>query len=95
MSRCRWSTDPVPRRPGKTAWLDGVASLGTRPVVDGKDFLVEVHFFDFDADLYGRRLEVRFIRKLRDEANFASLDALVVQMKKDEAQVRAALKMAG
>ncbi len=81
--------------PGKTGWLDAVASLGTRPVVGGKDFLVEVHFFDFDADLYGRRLEVRFIRKLRDEANFANLDALVVQMKKDEAQARAVLRQAG
>jgi riboflavin kinase/FMN adenylyltransferase len=81
--------------PARTAWLNGVASLGTRPVVGGGDFLVEVHFFDFEADLYGRRLEVRFIRKLRDEANFESLDALVAQMRKDEAQARDVLQMAG
>ena len=80
--------------PGRATWMDGVASLGRRPVVGGKEFLVEVHVFDFDEDLYGQRLEVRFIRKLRDEVKFENLDALVDQMHRDEAQARDALHKA-
>jgi riboflavin kinase / FMN adenylyltransferase len=68
--------------------LNGVASLGTRPTVDGTHMLLEVHVFDFAGDLYGRELEVEFVAKLRDEAKFDSLDALIVQMKIDAAQAR-------
>jgi len=67
---------------------DGVASLGTRPTVDGTEPLLEVHVFDFDGDLYGRLIEVEFIAKLRDETKFESLNALVAQMKVDAAQAR-------
>jgi riboflavin kinase/FMN adenylyltransferase len=81
--------------PGDARWMNGVASLGRRPAVGGKEFLVEVHVFDFHGNLYGERLEVRFIRKLRDEANFADLDALVEQIQIDEAQARKALRIAG
>jgi riboflavin kinase/FMN adenylyltransferase len=65
-----------------------VASLGTRPTVDGTDMLLEVHVFDFAQDLYGREIEVEFVAKLRDEVKFDSLDALIVQMKVDAAQAR-------
>jgi riboflavin kinase/FMN adenylyltransferase len=68
--------------------LKGVASLGTRPTVDGTDMLLEVHVFDFAGDLYGQEIEVEFVAKLRDEVKFDSLDALVVQMKRDAAQAR-------
>ena len=68
--------------------LTAVASLGTRPTVDGTDMLLEVHVFDFDGDLYGRELEVEFVAKLRDEIKFDSLDALKQQMKVDAAQAR-------
>jgi riboflavin kinase/FMN adenylyltransferase len=67
---------------------DGVASLGTRPTVDGVEPLLEAHLFDFAGDLYGRRLEVEFIDKLRDEARFASLEALVEQMHRDAERAR-------
>ena len=50
-----------------------------------------MHFFDFDKDLYGQRLEVQFVAKLQDELDFESADDLVVQMKSDEAQARACL----
>jgi riboflavin kinase/FMN adenylyltransferase len=69
-------------------WRDGVANLGSRPAVGGGEPLLEAHLFDFDGDLYGRRLEVAFIEKLRDEAHFEHLDDLVIQMKRDEAQAR-------
>ena len=68
--------------------LTAVASLGTRPTVDGTDMLLEVHVFDFAGDLYGREIEVEFVAKLRDEVKFDSLDALIVQMKIDAAQAR-------
>jgi riboflavin kinase / FMN adenylyltransferase len=71
--------------------LPAVASLGTRPTVNGVEPLLEVHVFDFAGDLYGRPLEVEFVQKLRDEEKFASLDALVAQMNVDAAQARAAL----
>jgi riboflavin kinase/FMN adenylyltransferase len=70
-------------------WLDGVANLGRRPAVGGGEFLVEVHLFDFNQDLYGRRLEVQFVEKIRNEANFSSLEALTAQMNIDAAQARA------
>ena len=71
--------------------LTAVASLGTRPTVDGTDLLLEVHVFDFAGDLYGREIEVEFVAKLRDEVKFDSLDALTVQMKADAAQAREVL----
>jgi riboflavin kinase/FMN adenylyltransferase len=69
--------------------LPGVASLGVRPTVAGDgEPLLEVHLFDFDGDLYGRRIEVEFVAKLRDEEKFADLDALKVQMDRDAAAAR-------
>ena len=68
-----------------------VVSLGTRPTVDGTVPLLEVHLFDFDGDLYGQYLSVDFVRWLRAERKFASLDALVEQMHVDSAQARAVL----
>jgi riboflavin kinase/FMN adenylyltransferase len=68
--------------------LEGVASLGTRPTVNGNEPLLEVHLFDFSGDLYGRLIEVEFVAKLRDEVKFESLDAMMVQMKVDAAEAR-------
>jgi riboflavin kinase/FMN adenylyltransferase len=72
--------------------LPGVASLGTRPTVDGEHTLLEAHVFDFAGDLYGREIEVEFVAKLREEERFPSLDALVVQMHEDAAQARQILR---
>lgn len=68
--------------------LPGVASLGTRPTVGGVTALLEAHLFDFSGDLYGRELEVEFAAKLREEARFASLEALTAQMRCDAADAR-------
>jgi riboflavin kinase/FMN adenylyltransferase len=68
--------------------LRAVASLGTRPTVNGSEALLEVYVFDFAGDLYGRLIEVEFIAKLRDEVKFGSIDAMVEQMKIDAAQAR-------
>jgi riboflavin kinase/FMN adenylyltransferase len=66
----------------------GVASLGTRPAVDGRELLLEAHVFDFAGDLYRQYLHVDFIARLRDEEWFPNLDALVEQMHRDAAQAR-------
>jgi riboflavin kinase/FMN adenylyltransferase len=68
--------------------LPGVANLGTRPMVDGTQMLLEAHLFDFDADLYGRELEVQFVARLRDELRFESMDAMVAQMHRDADEAR-------
>jgi riboflavin kinase/FMN adenylyltransferase len=66
----------------------GVASLGVRPTVNGKEPLLEAHVFDFDGDLYGHRIQVEFVEKLRDEEKFTDLDAMVKQIDRDAAQAR-------
>ena len=71
--------------------VPGVASLGVRPTVNGKEPLLEAHLFDFDGDLYGKRIQVEFVEKLRDEEKFESLDAMVRQIDRDAAQARAIL----
>lgn len=68
--------------------LPGVASLGTRPTVDGKTTILEVYLFDFDRDIYGAHLQVSFLHKLRDEIRYTTLDALKVQIAKDVEDAR-------
>ncbi|QSX77307.1 bifunctional riboflavin kinase/FAD synthetase [Agrilutibacter solisilvae] len=65
-----------------------VSSLGTRPTVDGVEPLLEAHLFDFDGDLYGRRIEVEFVARLRDELRFPDLATLTAQMQRDADQAR-------
>ncbi|MEO8673376.1 MAG: riboflavin biosynthesis protein RibF [Tahibacter sp.] len=74
--------------------LPAVASLGVRPTVNGKEPLLEAHLFEFDGDLYGRRIEVEFVEKLRDEEKFADLDSMVRQIHHDAAQARRILGVA-
>jgi len=69
--------------------LLGVASVGVRPTVraDGRP-LLEVYLFDFDAPIYGKRITVEFLHKLRDEERYPDLDALTRQIRTDVAQAR-------
>lgn len=78
---------------GLTAF-PGVASLGYRPAVGGKELLLEVHLLDYAGDLYGQRLSVEFVAKQRDEWHFASLDALVEQIRRDAVEARGLLSAA-
>ena len=67
----------------------GVASVGVRPTVSTSGVpLLEVFIFDFDDTIYGRRVGVEFMHKLRDEERYADLDALTNQIKNDVAQAR-------
>lgn len=75
---------------GTTTW-GGVASFGRRPTFDDGPPLLETMLFDFEGDLYGRKLEVGFVAWIRGEARFEGIDDLVVAMRGDAATARAAL----
>jgi riboflavin kinase / FMN adenylyltransferase len=68
----------------------GVINLGIRPTVSsGKsERVLEIHLFDFNRDIYGRDVEVRFLKFLRPEKKFENLDALVHQIRQDVEQAR-------
>jgi riboflavin kinase/FMN adenylyltransferase len=67
-----------------TRGLEGVASLGINPAIGaGGPATLEAFLFDFSGDLYGRRISIEFVKKLRDEAHFASLDELSAQIRRD------------
>ncbi len=67
-----------------TRGLEGVASLGMNPAIrNNGPATLEAFLFDFSGDLYSRRLTIEFVTKLRDEANFASLDELAAQIRRD------------
>ncbi len=68
--------------------IAGVANYGRKPTVGAPAPLLETHLFDFDGDLYGREIEVRFIDFIRDEQKFDGLDALRAQIAKDSARAR-------
>jgi riboflavin kinase/FMN adenylyltransferase len=67
---------------------DGVASIGTRPVFNGERVLLETYIFGFDRQIYGRRISVEFLKHLRDERDFPTVEALCEQMQKDEKRAR-------
>jgi len=81
-------------------WMDGerfvgMANVGRRPTVEGTDTRLEVNLFDFDGDLYGREVQVKFKRFLRGEQKFASLDELKAQLARDQERARTALAESG
>ncbi len=73
---------------GEPDWRNGVANIGVRPTFGGEDVVLEVFLFDFDADLYGRRLRVRLVDFLRDEKKFDGLDDLKAQIATDSESAR-------
>lgn len=71
----------------------GMLCIGTRPTLaNGSDRSIEVHLFDFQADIYERPLSLSFVQRTRDEQKFASVDLLVAQLHRDEAEIRALLQ---
>lgn len=69
-------------------WLTGMMDIGTRPTFDGDHVSLEVNIFDFNDDIYGKLLEVKFIKRIRDERKFKNVDALIEQLKADEKEIR-------
>lgn len=64
--------------------FNGMMNIGTRPTLNGEHQTLEAHLFDCDKDLYGQKLKIYFLEKIRDEQKFESLDDLKTQLKKDK-----------
>ena len=63
--------------------FEGIANIGIRPTVGGTSPVLEVNIFDFKKEIYGKRLKVEFVKKIRDEKKFDSLEDLKKQIAKD------------
>ena len=72
--------------------IGGVANIGNRPTVNGVRQQLEVHLFDFKANLYGKQLEIVLLDKIRDEHKFESFDALKKQIELDAEAARVWLR---
>jgi len=70
----------------------GMMNIGTNPTVDGLEQKIEVHFFDFNADIYNQDITVQIHSRIRDEKKYNSLDELKVQLQKDELTSRIFIK---
>ena len=79
------------RLEGERIWRPGVANYGRTPTTGLRDPLLEVHIFDFEGDLYGKRVETAFARRLRGEERFPDIETLIKQMHDDTAQARSIL----
>jgi len=71
------------------ATCPGVTNIGTRPTFEGAPFAIETHLLDVGPDLYGRRVEIDFLARLRQELRFESAQALVEQIHRDIERARA------
>jgi riboflavin kinase/FMN adenylyltransferase len=69
--------------PGGVDWHDGAAYIGSRPTFAGETVLLETNLFNFDGDLYGRRLRVAFVQRIRKDQSFEGVEALKAQMTAD------------
>jgi riboflavin kinase/FMN adenylyltransferase len=67
---------------GKTVF--GMMNIGNRPTVDGTKQTIEINFFDFKQDLYGQKITISLLHRMRSEQKFESLDALKNQLGKDK-----------
>lgn len=83
------------RLPDGSEPMAAVTYIGTRPALNTGSRLIETHILDFDGDLYGVWLTTEFIERLRPDATFESVEALIVQLHKDEAHARALLLSRG
>jgi riboflavin kinase/FMN adenylyltransferase len=94
--------DPMKRLPGNGIFAaigyingqsyKGMLSIGTNPTIENKGNSIEIHFFDFERDIYNQKLKIELVKKIRDEEKFSGLDGLVQQLKKDEVVCREILK---
>ena len=71
--------------------IPSVTNVGLRPTFQGAGVRVEAHLFDFDGDLYGTRVRLEVVKRLRDEQRFASVEGLITQIHADAAAARVVL----
>jgi riboflavin kinase/FMN adenylyltransferase len=72
-------------------WLGGAANIGVKPTFGGGEVTIEAHLFDFEGDLYGKRVRVQFLERLRAERRFGSASELAGQIARDLEAARAAV----
>ena len=72
-----------------------VANVGVNPTFGENQRTIETHLFDFSADLYGKRIRVAFVERLREERKFPSVKDLISQIRKDASHARTLLSRAG
>jgi riboflavin kinase/FMN adenylyltransferase len=83
---------PAPTHPdgADATWVAAAANVGVRPqFVTGRGELIEAHLIDWSGDLYGSGVRIEFLRRLRGERRFESVEALVEQMHRDIDEARA------
>jgi riboflavin kinase/FMN adenylyltransferase len=71
--------------------LKGATNIGRRPTFDAGHVSIETHLLDFEGDIYGQRLDLEIVHRIREEMKFDSVDALVAQISRDVATTREAL----
>jgi len=69
-------------------WYDGMMNIGTRPTFDGKIRTLEVNLFNFDQNIYGKEVQVRFYNRIRDEKKFEGKEELVNQLEQDQKEAK-------
>lgn len=65
-------------------WYGGMMNIGKRPTFEGQEQRLEVHIFDFDEDIYGKEVQVRFLKRIRNEKKFSGVGELVEQLEEDK-----------
>ncbi len=71
--------------------FDSITNVGYRPTFGENKLLIETHIFDFNSDVYGKRVKIEFVDRIRDEERFENVDALVAQIKRDVEKVKRVL----
>ncbi|MFH5833085.1 bifunctional riboflavin kinase/FAD synthetase [Halalkalibaculum sp. DA3122] len=76
-------------------WYGGMMNIGTRPTFNGEDKrTLEVNIFEFDKEIYGKTIQIRFVKRIRNETKFNGVEELITQLGKDKEQSIAILKNA-
>ncbi len=73
-------------------WYEGMANIGIRPTIDADNVTIEAHLFDFNKNIYGKRISIAFLSRIRDEMRFNSLSELKIQLDKDALTTRELLR---
>jgi riboflavin kinase/FMN adenylyltransferase len=74
----------IPGKNNQPILKNGMMNIGVRPTVDGLSHIIEVNLFDFNEDIYGEKLEISVVQRIRDEQKFNGLESLQAQLKKDK-----------
>lgn len=76
----------------ENSYYKGMMNIGERPTFNGNSIVLEVHVLDFDKDVYGKDVQLQFVKRIRDEHQFDGVEELKNQLKKDEKVVRSVLE---